>query len=59
MGVLTWLAVTTLGIIGFAVTGPVAGTLAAGVQSVFYGGTIAAGSWFAWAQTIAMTSPTP
>jgi hypothetical protein len=48
-----------LGVIGFAVTGPVAGTIAAGIQSVFYGGTVAAGSWFAIAQSIAMTAPTP
>ena len=59
MGILTWGLVTTLGVIGFAATGPVAGTLAAGIQSTFYGGTIAAGSWFAWAQSVAMASPTP
>lgn len=59
MGVLTYLAVTVLGIIGFAVTGPVAGSLAAGIQSAYYGGAVASGSWFAIAQSIAMTSPTP
>lgn len=59
MGVLTWIAVTILGAIGFAVTGPVAGSLAAIVQSSVYGGTVAAGSWFAVAQSIAMTAPTP
>ena len=59
MGVLTWIAVTILGVIGFAVTGPVAGSLAAIVQSSVYGGTVAAGSWFAVAQSIAMTAPTP
>jgi hypothetical protein len=59
IGLLTWAGVTILGVIGFAITGPVAGTLAAGIQSTFYGGTIAAGSWFAWAQSIAMASPTP
>jgi hypothetical protein len=59
MGLLTWAGVTILGVIGFAVTGPVAGSLAAVMQSSFYGGTIAAGSWFAWAQSIAMASPTP
>lgn len=59
MGVFTWIAVTILGAIGFAVTGPVAGSLAAIVQSSVYGGTVAAGSWFAVAQSIAMTAPTP
>jgi hypothetical protein len=59
MGILAWAGVTILGVIGFAVTGPVAGTLAAGIQSTVYGGTIAAGSWFAWAQAVAMASPTP
>ena len=59
MGVLTWLAVTGLGIIGFAATGPVAGTLAAGIQSSVYGGAVTAGSWFAWAQATAMAAPTP
>lgn len=59
MGVITWAITTVLGIIGFAVTGPVAGSLAAGIQSTVYGGSIAAGSWFAWAQSVAMASPTP
>ncbi len=59
MGLIAWAVVTTLGVIGFAVTGPVAGTLAAGIQSTFYGGAIASGSWFAWAQSVAMASPTP
>ena len=58
MGFLSWLTVTILGFIGFAATGPVAGTLAAGIQS-FYGGAVAAGSWFAWAQAVAMAAPTP
>ena len=59
MGVLTWVAVTILGIIGFAATGPVGGSIAAGVQSAVYGGLIPAGSWFAAAQSLAMASPTP
>jgi hypothetical protein len=29
------------------------------VQSVFYGGAVTSGSWFAIAQSIAMTLPTP
>ena len=59
MGVLTWIGLTILGAIGFAVAGPVAGSLAAIIQSSVYGGTVAAGSWFAVAQSIAMASPTP
>ena len=59
MGVLTWALVTVLGVIGFAATGPVAGSLAAGIQSVVYGGAVGAGSMFAWAQSVAMASPTP
>jgi hypothetical protein len=59
MGVLAWIGVTVLGIIGFAVTGPVAGSLAAIIQSSVYGGTVAAGSWFAIAQSVAMAAPTP
>ena len=59
MGVLTWLGVTVLGVIGFAATGPVAGSVAAGIQSVFYGGAVGAGSWFALCQSAAMAAPTP
>lgn len=59
MGLLTYTAVTVLGVIGFAVTGPVAGSLAAVIQSTVYGGSVAAGSWFAILQSIAMTAPTP
>lgn len=59
MGFLTYLGVTTLGVIGFAATGPVAGSLAAFIQSMCYGGIIEAGSWFSIAQSIAMASPTP
>jgi hypothetical protein len=59
MGFLTYVAVTGLGIIGFAVTGPVAGSIAAIVQSSVYGGAVATGSWFAIAQSVAMAAPTP
>jgi hypothetical protein len=59
MGLVAWLGVTTLGVIGFAVTGPVGGSLAAWIQSSVYGGTVAAGSWFAFAQSAAMAAPTP
>jgi len=59
MGFLTYAAVTILGVIGFAVTGPVAGSLAALIQSSVYGGAVAAGSWFAVAQSVAMAAPTP
>jgi len=57
MGLLTWSLVTVLGVIGFAATGPVAGSVAAGAQSMFYGGAVSAGSWFAVAQSIAMATP--
>jgi hypothetical protein len=59
MGVLTWIAITVLGVIGFAVTGPVAGSLAALIQSTVYGGAVASGSVFATLQGIAMAAPTP
>jgi hypothetical protein len=59
MGVLTWIGITILGVIGFAVTGPVGGSLAAIIQSTFYGGAVTAGSWFAIAQSAAMAAPTP
>ena len=59
MGVLTWVAVTILGAIGFALTGPVAGSIAAGIQASVYGGAVGAGSWFAVMQSFAMTAPTP
>ena len=59
MGLLTYVGVTILGIIGFAITGPVAGSLAAVIQSTFYGGAVTAGSWFAVAQSVAMAAPTP
>lgn len=59
MGPCTWVAVTILGVIGFAVTGPVAGSIAAGIQASVYGGAVGAGSWFAVLQSFAMTAPTP
>ena len=59
MGFLTYLAVTVLGVIGFAATGPVGGSIAATIQSSVYGGSVAAGSWFAACQSLAMTAPTP
>jgi len=59
MGVFAWITVTVLGIIGFAATGPVAGSLAAVIQSIFYGGAVASGSAFATLQGIAMAAPTP
>lgn len=59
MGFLTYLGVTILGVIGFAATGPVAGSLAAVIQSSVYGGAVTAGSWFAFAQSAAMAAPTP
>ena len=59
MGVLTWVVVTVLGVIGFAATGPVGGSLAAWAQATFYGGAVTAGSWFAAAQSVAMAAPTP
>ena len=42
--------------IGFAVTGPVAGSIAACIQALCYGGKVVAGSLFAIAQSIAMTT---
>jgi hypothetical protein len=44
----------TLGIyaVGFTTTGVAAGSLAAGIQSVFYGGTIAEGGAFATLQSL-------
>jgi hypothetical protein len=59
MGFLAAVAVTILGVIGFAVTGPVGGSIAAIIQSAFYGGAVGAGSWFAIAQSMAMAAPTP
>lgn len=59
MGFLAYLGITVLGIIGFAATGPVGGSIAAWAQSAFYGGAVASGSWFAAAQAAAMAAPTP
>ena len=56
MGFLACLGVSALRVIGFAVTGPVAGSVAAAIQSIVYGGSVVAGSLFAWAQSVAMTS---
>ncbi|KAH8113537.1 hypothetical protein DFH11DRAFT_1727551 [Phellopilus nigrolimitatus] len=43
-----------LSLIGFSAVGPVAGSLAATAQSVFYGGAVQAGSAFAFCQSAAM-----
>ena len=59
MGFFAAVGVTVLGIIGFAATGPVGGSLAALIQSGIYGAAVPAGSWFAWAQAAAMAAPTP
>ncbi|KAI8825039.1 uncharacterized protein EV422DRAFT_243182 [Fimicolochytrium jonesii] len=71
MGVIAWLAVTTIGgaallvppaapvvggILGFSRIGPVAGTIAASAQA--YVGAVAAGSTFAVLQSAAMLAPT-
>lgn len=40
--------------LGFSAVGPVAGSIAAGIQSVVYGGAVAKGSLFAAAQSAAM-----
>lgn len=57
MGFLSIVAVGALGLIGFSPVGPVAGSIAAVVQSTVYGGAVASGSFFAIAQSIAMLSP--
>ncbi|KAG8945989.1 hypothetical protein FRC04_012108 [Tulasnella sp. 424] len=48
------LAVGALNLIGFSSIGPVAGSIAAGIQSAVYGGTVASGSIFALFQGWAM-----
>ncbi|THH07080.1 hypothetical protein EW145_g3619 [Phellinidium pouzarii] len=48
------LLVGGLNILGFSAVGPVAGTAAAAIQSVFYGGAVQAGSAFALCQSAAM-----
>ena len=59
MGVLTWLAVSAIGAIGFGVTGPIAGSIAAATQSIVYGGAVTSGSLFATLQAFAMVIPLP
>lgn len=49
------LATSILRVIGFSSIGPVAGSLAAFIQSFFYGGAVASGSIFAFMQSTAMT----
>ncbi|KAG8979719.1 hypothetical protein FRB90_007997, partial [Tulasnella sp. 427] len=48
------LAVGALGLVGFSAIGPVAGSIAAAIQSVIYGGAVGAGSLFALCQSAAM-----
>ncbi|EJC98984.1 uncharacterized protein FOMMEDRAFT_170768 [Fomitiporia mediterranea MF3/22] len=43
-----------LGAIGFSAAGPVAGSIAAGIQSSVYGGAVGAGSLFAFCQSLTM-----
>ncbi|KAG8917675.1 hypothetical protein FRC01_002294 [Tulasnella sp. 417] len=47
-------AVAGLGLLGFSAAGPVAGSVAAGIQATFYGGAVGSGSLFALAQSAAM-----
>ncbi|KAG9030318.1 hypothetical protein FS837_003293 [Tulasnella sp. UAMH 9824] len=47
-------ALAGLGLIGFSAAGPVAGSVAAGIQASFYGGAVGSGSLFAMAQSAAM-----
>ncbi|KAG8915928.1 hypothetical protein FRC02_004314 [Tulasnella sp. 418] len=48
------LLVGGLNLLGFSAAGPVAGSIAAGIQSAVYGGAVASGSAFALAQSAAM-----
>ncbi|KAG8913266.1 hypothetical protein FRC00_002752 [Tulasnella sp. 408] len=48
------LAVGALNLVGFSSVGPVAGSLAATIQSIFYGGAVGSGSIFALCQSAAM-----
>ncbi|KAG8917678.1 hypothetical protein FRC01_002297 [Tulasnella sp. 417] len=48
------LAVGALNLVGFSSVGPVAGSLAATIQSIFYGGAVGSGSLFALCQSAAM-----
>ncbi|KAL5524814.1 hypothetical protein ACEPAF_9960 [Sanghuangporus sanghuang] len=43
-----------LAALGFSVIGPVAGSVAAGIQSTVYGGAVGAGSLFAFCQSLTM-----
>ncbi|KAL5482936.1 hypothetical protein ACEPAI_9531 [Sanghuangporus weigelae] len=43
-----------LGALGFSAIGPVAGSIAAGIQSTVYGGAVGAGSLFAFCQSLTM-----
>jgi len=52
--VLPAVAIGGLGLLGFSAAGPVAGSIAAGIQSAVYGGAVASGSAFALAQAAAM-----
>ncbi|KAG9003995.1 hypothetical protein FRB95_001618 [Tulasnella sp. JGI-2019a] len=52
--VLPAIAVGGLGLLGFSAAGPVAGSIAAMIQSTCYGGAVASGSAFALAQSAAM-----
>ncbi|KAG8945995.1 hypothetical protein FRC04_012114 [Tulasnella sp. 424] len=47
-------AVGALGLLGFSAMGPVAGSVAAGIQASVYGGAVGSGSLFAMAQSAAM-----
>jgi hypothetical protein len=56
MGVFKCIGVSLLKGIGFAVTGPIAGSIAACIQSIAYGGAVGARSLFAFAQSAVMSS---
>jgi hypothetical protein len=55
MGLLTFIALAALGAVGFGPVGIVGGSIAATIQSVFYGGAVASGSVFALLTSFAMT----
>ena len=44
-----------LALLGFGPGGIIAGTIAAGIQSVIYGAAVPAGGWFAGLTSMAMT----
>ena len=54
MGLIVSAVTAVLGAVGFSAAGPVAGSIAAGIQSAVYGGAVAKGSLFACAQSITM-----